>query len=139
MAKTVRGEKTAAVQKYISAHPDASRKAICAALKRQGITITPNHVGNIKAKLKKDRKLIAKPAAAPAVVEAAPAKANGTITLDLIKKVASTVTALGGLTKAAELLEVIREAGGMKKFKDLAEAIEGPKASVVVIEETIIE
>ena len=70
----------------------------------------------------------AKPAAKPAVVVEvpAPAKPNGTITLEQIKKVAATVNALGGFQKMTEVLEVIKEAGGVKKFRDLAEAMSGP-------------
>ncbi len=60
---------------------------------------------------------------APAAI-ATPTKPNGTITLEEIKKVAATVKALGGFQKMTEVLEVIKEAGGVKKFKDLAEAIE---------------
>ncbi len=65
------------------------------------------------------------PAAKPAVVVEvpAPAKPNGTITLEQIKKVAATVKALGSFQKMTEVLAVIKEAGGVKKFRDLAEAI----------------
>jgi hypothetical protein len=75
----------------------------------------------------------AKPAAKPAVVVEvpAPAKPNGTITLEQIKKVAATVKALGGFQKMTEVLAVIKEAGGVKKFKDLAEAMQGPAEDVV--------
>ncbi len=128
--KTRRGEKTAAVHEYITAHPEAMPAEISVALKKHGITITPGHVSTIKGKLKKTGNGKAtKPAAKPVAVEVPaavqkPVKANGTITLDLVKKVASTVNALGGLIKTTELLEVIKEAGGTKKFKELAEAIQ---------------
>src|SRR5271157_5243159 len=61
------------------------------------------------------------PAAAPATVAPAaverPTKPNDTITLEQVKKVAQTVKTLGGLQRATEVLEVIRELGGAKKFK----------------------
>jgi hypothetical protein len=134
MAKTRRGEKTAAVQEYINSYPDAMPAEIAAALKNQGITITPGHVSTIKGKLKKAghgkkaAKPAAKTAAAPVAVKAAPAKANGTITLEQIRKVAQTVHSMGGLMRMTEVLEVIKEAGGVKKFRELAEAMAGPEA-----------
>ena len=63
-------------------------------------------------------------AAAPAVVEK-PTN-GGTITLDQVKKVAHTIKSLGGFQHVIEVLEVIRELGGVKKFKDLAEAMSVP-------------
>ena len=67
------------------------------------------------------------PAAAPtpavsAVVEK-PTKPNGTITLEQIKKVAQTIKAMGGFQRMSEVFEVVKETGGVKKFKDLAEAM----------------
>jgi hypothetical protein len=60
-------------------------------------------------------------AASPAVIKK---PTNGiAITLDQVKKVAQTVKTLGGYQHVIELLEVIRELGGIKKFKELAEAI----------------
>jgi hypothetical protein len=52
-----------------------------------------------------------------------PARPNGTITLEQVKKVAQTVNAMGGFQRVLEVLEVIKETGGVKKFKDLAEAM----------------
>ncbi len=126
--KTLRGEKTAAVSEYLDAHPGAGPKEIVAALAKQHIKITTAHVSNIKGKLKKagNGKKAAKPAPeaapAPAVVEK-PMKNGGTITLDQIKKVAHTIKMLGGLQRVTEVLAVIKEMGGVKKFKDLAEAM----------------
>ena len=125
--KTHRGEKTAAVQEYMNAHPEAMPVEIVAGLKKQGITITASHVSNIKGKLKKagNGKKATKPAPvvapAPAVVEK-PIN-GGTITLEQVKKVAHTIKTLGGIHRVEEVLEVIKEMGGVKKFRDLAEAI----------------
>ena len=126
MAKKQTVNKTEAVKDYLKAHGKATRGEIAAALTKQGITITPGHVSNILTKLKKTRKT-RKPAkkasveTAPAVVEKP--KANGVITLEQIKKVAHTVKAMGGFQRMTEMLDVIKEAGGVKKFKDLAEAM----------------
>ena len=129
MAKQRRGEKTAAVSEYLAAHPGAGPKEIVAALAKQRIKITTAHVSNIKGKLikggtaKKAAKKSAAPVATtPAVAEKA-TSANGTITLDMVKKVAHAVRKLGGVQRLHEMLEVIKEAGGTKKFKELAEAI----------------
>jgi uncharacterized Zn finger protein (UPF0148 family) len=63
--------------------------------------------------------------AAPATVASAKPTTNGggTITLDQVKKVAHTIKSLGGFQHVTEVLEVIKEMGGVKKFKDLAEAM----------------
>ena len=144
MAKTRRGDKTAAVSEYLDAHPGAGPKEIVAALAKQHITITTSHVSNIKGKLNKGGKgkKAAKPAAVEVSVPAAVAKPStngGTITLEQIRKVAATVKALGGFQRMAEVLDVIKEAGGVKKFKDLAEAIACPEPDVVVIEPVVID
>ena len=65
--------------------------------------------------------VVAAAPAAPAVVEK-PTN-GGTITLEQIKKVAQTVETLGGFQRVTEVLAVIKEMGGVKKFKDLAEAM----------------
>jgi hypothetical protein len=138
MAKTtVRGEKTAAVQEYMNAHPEAMPAEIAVALTKQGVKITASHVSNIKGKLKKagNGKRAAKPvpevAPAPAVV-AKPATNGGTITLEQIKKVAFTIKTLGGFQPVIEVLDVIKEMGGVKKFRDLAEAMTVKEPEVVV-------
>ena len=120
--------KAQAVRDYLKDHPGAMRGEIAAALNKQGVTITPGHVAAIRTKInkrsdakkavKKDATIVA---AAPAVVEK-PTN-GGTITLDQVKKVACTVTAIGRLQRVTEVLEIIKELGGVKKFKELAEAM----------------
>ncbi len=129
MAKTARGEKTAAVSEYLSSHPGAGPKEIVAALAKQRIKITTAHVSNIQGKLNKGgnaTKAAKKPAtaaaAAPAVVEK-PTTNGGTITLVQIKLVAATIRTLGGYQRVMEVLDVIKELGGVKKFRELAEAM----------------
>jgi len=65
--------------------------------------------------------------AAPApVATTAPAKAtNGTITIEQIKAVVRTVTLVGGTDRLNELLGLVKEVGGLKKFKELLDAITG--------------
>ncbi len=127
MAKKAKISKTQAVRDYLKDHPDAMPVEIVAAMKEQGITTTRMHVSAIKGKLNKGgtaKKAVKKPAvvvAAPAVVEKL---ANGgTISLEQVKKVACTIRTLGGFQRVIEVLEVIKELGGVKKFRDLAEAM----------------
>lgn len=57
--------KTDAVRKFLKEHPTATNKEVSDGLQAQGITVTTNHVGNIKVTLRKRRKRTA--AAKPAV------------------------------------------------------------------------
>ena len=136
MAKPEKPSKTKAVHDYVKAHPGVSNVDVAAALSKQGVKLTPQHVANIKSKLKKLRaerkqgKATAAAAAAPAALSVAaspvaeqPTKAANTITLDQVKKVAQTVKAIGGFDRLKELLDVVREVGGLKKFRDLLDAM----------------
>jgi hypothetical protein len=62
------------------------------------------------------------PAAAP--VEK---KAGDTVTLEQIRAVAQTVKVVGGFARLNELLGLVKEIGGLKKFKDLLEAMSVPE------------
>jgi hypothetical protein len=63
---------------------------------------------------------------APAAVPAE--KPASTVTLDHVKAVAKTVKTIGGFNRLNELLGVVKEVGGLKKFKDLMEAMSVPEA-----------
>jgi len=76
----------------------------------------------------------------PAVVASTPARTavekaanGGTITLEQIRKVAQTVKAMGGYQQMTEVLAVIKEAGGPKKFKELAEAMTVTEADEIPV------
>ena len=77
-------------------------------------------------------------AEAPAAIEK-PAKNGPAITLEQIRKVASTISMIGGYQRTIEVLEVIKELGGLKKFKDMAEAMACPEPDVVVIEPVTVD
>jgi hypothetical protein len=133
MAKKQKVNKTQAVRDYLKDHPKAMSGEIAAALTKQGITINPGHVANIKTQINKARtvkkaakKQAAAEAAAPAAVEK-PTKATDTVTLEHVKAVAQTINTLGGSVRLYNLLDLIKEVGGLKKFKDLLEAISGPE------------
>ena len=117
--------KTQAVRDYLNDHPKAGSSEIAAALTKNGIKITANYVSNIKSKSRTAKKATKKKAvvveaAAPTVVEK---KAADSITLDQIRKVAQTINNLGGFARLNDLLGLIKEVGGIKKFRDLADAM----------------
>ena len=58
-------------------------------------------------------------------------KAGATVTLEHVKAVALTVKTLGGSVRLYELLGLIKEVGGLKKFKDLLEAISGTETDAI--------
>ena len=70
-------------------------------------------------------------APAPVAIEK-PATNGGTITLEQVKKVAQTVKAMGGYQSMTAVLDVIKALGGVKKFKELAEAMTVTEPDIVV-------
>jgi uncharacterized Zn finger protein (UPF0148 family) len=66
------------------------------------------------------------PAPAPEPV-AAEKKAGDTVTFEQIRAVTQTVQVIGGFARLNELLGLIKEVGGVKKFKDLLEAMSASK------------
>ena len=63
-----------------------------------------------------------KPEPAKAVTEK-PTKGGDVITIAQVRAVAELVTVVGGFDRCHELLGVIREVGGLKRMKDLLEAL----------------
>lgn len=135
MAKKQKVNKSQAVKDYLKAHPEATSGEIATALNKKGIDITANYVANIKTKLNKVRKAKNAPkraevvAATEPVVEK-PAK-NGGLTVDQVKKVSLLMKTLGGFKAVNEVLDTVKEIGGVKKFKELAAAIAGTETDVV--------
>ena len=70
------------------------------------------------------------PAPAAAVVAEKPAI---TVTLEHVKAVANAARTVGGFDRLTDLLAVIKEVGGMKKFKDLMEAMTAPAPEADVV------
>ena len=65
-------------------------------------------------------------APAPETVRATvekPTKNGDVVTLEQVKAVAQTVRAIGGFGRLNELLGLIRGVGGVRRFKDLSDAI----------------
>jgi arginine repressor len=140
MAKKQNVNKSQAVRDYLKNHPKAMPGEIVATLSKQGIKVTPSYVANIKTKLNKGRSAkkaaVAKPIAgvpaSPATAEPEKtAKAGATVTLEQVKAVALTVKTLGGFVRIHELLDLIKEVGGLKKFKDLVAAISGTETDAI--------
>jgi hypothetical protein len=117
-----------AVEEYLKTNPGATSTVIAEALNKKGIKITVNYAANIKTTLNKlgrgKKAAKAEPAAAVATHEAEPIKTNGTLTVQHVKAVAETVKTIGGFGQAKEMLGVIRDVGGLKKFRDLLDAME---------------
>ena len=130
--------KSLAVRDYLKANHNATNLEVAAALAKKGIEVTANYVATLKSQAKRKRRArkvaAATPAAVPAISEAPaekPTKAADTITLEQIKKVAETVKMIGGFARLHELLAVIKEVGGPKKFRDLLEAMAVPEKDVI--------
>ena len=137
MAKKQKVNKTQAVRDYAKAHPEATSGEIAAALNKKGIKITANYAANIKSQSKKARttkKAPKKQADGPFPQPSDrrdTAKVGATVTLEHVKAVALTVKTLGGSVRLYELLGLIKEVGGLKKFKDLLEAISGTETDAI--------
>ena len=58
-------------------------------------------------------------------------KPSATVTLEHVKATALTVKTLGGYGHVNELLGLIKEVGGVKKFKDLLEAMSVPETDAI--------
>ena len=136
MAKKQKVNKSQAVRDYVKAHPEATSGEIAAALNKKGITITANYAANIKSQSKKKRRTTK--AKKPPMVEAVTAvteekteKVGVTVTLEHVKAVALTVKTIGGSVRLYELLGLIKDVGGLKKFKDLLEAISGTETDAI--------
>jgi hypothetical protein len=128
MAKKPKINKSQAVRDYLAGHPEAMPKEVMEALAKDGIKVSRVHVSTVKSKFKKASPkakraaTVAATPAAPTAVEK-PTTNGGTITLEQVKKIAHTIKTLGGHQRVTEVLEVIKEMGGVKKFRDLAEAM----------------
>ncbi len=102
-ALTISGEKKPEVSKmqaardYLKANKKAKNAEVVAALAKQGITITANYVGNIKAKHNKRRR------AKRTVV----AKAG--VGIPEVKAALAFIKTTGGITAARKALEVAQE------------------------------
>ena len=69
------------------------------------------------------KKAVVKAAPVAAVAVEAPTKPVNTVTLEQIKAVSLMVKTIGGFGRVHEMLGVIKEVGGVKKLKDLLDAM----------------
>ena len=80
-----------------------------------------------KARAPKPAKaVVEKPAKA---VAEKPTKVADAITITQVRTVAELVTLIGGFDRCHEMLGVIRDVGGLKRMKDLLEALAAAQAS----------
>ena len=80
-----------------------------------------------KACPKCDHQFNGKQKVAPAPEPVAAEKAASTVTFEQIRAVTQTVQVIGGFARLHELLGLVKEVGGVKKFKDLLEAMSVPE------------
>lgn len=130
MVKKRKVNKTHAVRDYLKAHPKATSGEIATALSKQGTKITASYAANIKTTIKKTRtaKKVAKKSPVVTATAAAvekPVKAADTVTIEQVRAVAQTLKVLGGADRLNALLGLIKEVGGLKKFRELLDAISG--------------
>jgi arginine repressor len=135
MAKKQKTNKSQAVRDYLKAHPEATSGEIAAALNKNGVNIAVSYVANIKTILNKGRKAKKAPKQAEVVEAVAsvvekPVK-NGGLSVDQVKKVSLLMKTLGGYQRVVEVLDTVKELGGVKKFKELAAAIAGVETDSV--------
>jgi hypothetical protein len=134
VAKKQKVNKSQAVRDYLKANGTATNTEVADALTKKGIKVTANYVATLKsqAKRRKARKAVAakpvaeKQAAVTVTAVAAPepsARPANTVTIDQIRAVAQMVKTSGGFARLHEMLGLIKEVGGLKKFKDLLEAM----------------
>jgi hypothetical protein len=87
-----------------------------------------------KACPKCDYQFNGKQVVAPALEAAAvEKKAGDTVTFEQVRAVTQTVKAIGGFARLNELLGLVKEVGGLKKFKDLLEAMSLPEAGTTAV------
>ena len=142
MAKKRKVNKSQAVRDYLKTHPEAKTSEIAAALNKKGIEITLGHVATVKTTLNKARTtkksavakavatVPASPLPEPVVVEK---KAGDTVTFEQIRAVTQTVKIIGGFARLHELLGLIKEIGGLRKMKDLLEAMSVPEVDAISV------
>jgi len=140
MAKKQKVNKSQAVRDYLKTHPNAKSGEIATALNKQGIKITPAHVATVKTQFNKARtakKVAKQEAAVPTSPATAEPEKNGksaaTVTLEHVKAVALTVKAVGGPVRLYGLLALVKEVGGLKKFKDLLDAMSATEAETTSV------
>ena len=70
-------------------------------------------------------------AKAPALEPVAAEKKADTVTFEQVRAVTQTVKTIGGFARLNELLGLIKEVGGLKKFKDLLDAVSATEADAI--------
>ncbi|MEN6448961.1 MAG: hypothetical protein ABFC96_00580 [Thermoguttaceae bacterium] len=131
MAKKV--NKSQAVREYLKDNPKATSGEIAAALNKKGVKITVSYAANLKTTITKGRKTkkaVAKPVAAPASPTTPEpektVKVGDAVTFEQLRAVNQAVKSIGGFARFNDLVNLIKEVGGLKKFTALLEAMSVP-------------
>jgi hypothetical protein len=98
------GTKKQAVRDYVTANPDVSPKDAAAALKQQGIDVSPNTVSTVRWELKK-RKKAAAPVAAPAAVP------GDQVSLSALLEAKKLIQKLGSIGQAKQAIAALAQLG----------------------------
>ncbi len=140
MAKKGSVNKSKLVLDYWSQHPKATAAEVAEAMKRQNVSVSVTYIYGIKAKNKKKpgakkggpgKAAVQAADSQPSVAPEKRAEPTGTITLEHIRAVSQSVKAMGGFGRLNELLGIIREVGGLRRFKDLVDAITITEADAI--------
>ena len=99
--------KTQAVKSYLAENRKALPKEISAALKVQGIDVSPGYVSGIKSQLQAKKK--AKAAPAPATPAAGPVVPKDAVSLGLLQKAKKLAAQLGGVKEAKAAIDALAQ------------------------------
>ena len=127
MAKKPKINKSQAVRDYLAGYPDAMPKEVTAALAREGVEVSSVLVSGIRGKLTPGEEGGEESGSRGRGPRSAASHGEARRTAARSRWIRSrrlrNDPALGGCQRVTDVLEVIKELGGVKKFKDLAEAM----------------
>ncbi len=110
-AASVRVNKSKVVRDYLAANPTATPKEVSAAMKDQGIDVTPNYVSIVKYQTKslkgKGKKRGTASESSAAVKKATISKASDTFSLEILLQAKKLSESLGGIDAARQALSAL--------------------------------
>ena len=112
-AASAKVNKSLAVRDYLALHPKATPKDVSAALKDQGLDVSPNYVSIVKFQMKKSKgkskakKAEAASAAPPQEKKAAPRQVSDKFSIETLLQAKKLSESLGGVEAAREALAAL--------------------------------
>ena len=98
-----RPNKSKEIRDYYAANPGAKPKEVSAALKKKGITVTPQFVSTIRSVSKRKSGKVGRPGRPPG----SGAGRNGDLSLDSLVKLKGIVEELGGIAQTEKALDAL--------------------------------